>query len=134
MPGNVSSATTTLVLPLSLSRAFAHSRNYTLRTNEYPLAFSQRRVITTTSRKSWQLAKLLTPTEYDTLLAFYLSVSGPLLPFYFYDGTETAPVWSWDATGVATTGRYLVRFANTQWSADFTIPRHAVELEIIEVA
>lgn len=134
MPGNVASASTTIVLPLSLSRSFSHSREYTIRSNDYPLGFSQRRAITTTSRKSWQLTKLLTPTQYDALLAFYESVSGPLLPFYFYDGTETSPIWSWDATGVATVGRYLVRFANPRWSADFSFPRHLVSVEIIEVA
>lgn len=134
MPGSVASATTSLVLPLSLSRAFSHSRLYTVRVNQYPNGESQRRSITTTSRKSWRLDKRLTPAEYDTLLAFYQSTHGPVLPFYFYDGTETSPLWSWDATGVATTGRYMVRFANEVWQAEFSLPRHNLSIELIEVA
>lgn len=134
MPGSVASATSALVLPLSLSRTFSHSRAYTVRINDYLNGESQRRAVTTTSRKSWRQDKRLTPAEYDTLLAFYQSTRGPVLPFYFYDGTETSPLWSWDATGVATTGRYLVRFSNEAWQAEFTIPRHGVSIELIEVA
>ena len=134
MPGNVSSATASLVMPLSLSRAFEHSREYAVRANEeYALGESQRRAITSTSRKSWRLSKRLTPDEYDDLLAFYESVGGPMVPFYFYDGSERTPLWSWDATGVSTTGRYAVVFRN-RWRAEFGFPRHNVDIELVEVA
>ena len=105
MPGSVSSATASLVMHFSLSRAFEHSREYTVRANEeYALGESQRRAITSTSRKVWRLSKRLTPDEYDDLLAFYESVGGPMVPFYFYDGSERTPLWSWDETGASTTG------------------------------
>ena len=134
MPGSVSSATASLVMHFSLSRAFEHSREYTVRANEeYALGESQRRAITSTSRKAWRLSKRLTPDEYDALLAFYESVGGPMVPFYFYDGTETTPLWSWDATGVSTTGRYAVVFRN-HWRAEFGFPRHNVDIELVEVA
>ena len=134
MPGSVSSATVSLVMPLSLSRAFEHSREYTVRANEeYALGESQRRAITSTSRKVWRLSKRLTPDEYDDLLAFYESVGGPMVPFYFYDGSERTPLWSWDETGASTTGRYAVVFRN-HWRAEFGFPRHNVDIELVEVA
>lgn len=134
MPGSVSSATVSLVMPLSLSRLFEHSREYTVRANEeYALGESQRRAITSTSRKAWRLSKRLTPAEYDDLLAFYESVSGPMIPWLFYDGSERTPLWSWDATGVSTTGRYAVVFRN-HWRAEFGFPRHNVDIELVEVA
>ena len=134
MPGNVPSASTAVVMPLSLSRLFGHSREYAVRDNEYLHGEAQRRAMTTTSRKAWQLSKRLTPAQYDTLLAFFVARSGPVNPFYFYDGTETTPRWSWDATGVSTTGRYLVRFANERWSGEMNISRHNVEVQLLEVA
>ncbi len=134
MPGNVSSATSSTVMPLSLSRLFEHSREYTVRENEYLNGESQRRAMTSTSRKYWRLSKRLTPTEYDALLAFFVARNGPVQPFYFYDGTETVTDWSWDATGVSTTARYTVVFRNQRWVATFSIPRHEVDIELTEVA
>lgn len=134
MPGNVASASTSVVMPLSLSRAFGHERAYAVRDNEYPNGESQRRAVTTTSRKTWSLVKRLTPTEYDALHAFFQARRGSVEPFYFYDGTETTPRWSWDASGVATVGRYLVRFENNRWFAELTVPRHTVEIRLVEVA
>lgn len=134
MPGNVPTASTAVVMPLSLSRLFEHAREYTIRDNEYPSGEAQRRAMTTTSRKRWTLSKRLTPTDHDTLRAFFLARRGPVSPFYFYDGSERTPLWSWDATGVSTTGRYLVRFANERWAAQMTVPRHEVSIELVEVA
>lgn len=134
MPGNVSSATASTVMPLSLSQLFEHSREFSARENEYPNGESQRRALTATSRKAWRLSKRLTPTEYDALLAFFVARKGPVQPFYFYDGTETVTDWTWDATGASTTGRYTVVFRNQRWVATFSIPRHEVEIELVEVA
>lgn len=121
-------------MPYSLSRLFEHSRECTVRANEeYALGESQRRAITSTSRKAWRLSKRLTPAEYDDLLAFYESVSGPMIPWLFYDGSERTPTWSWDATGVSTTGRYTVVFRGG-WRAEFGWPRHNVDIELMEVA
>lgn len=121
-------------MPHSLSRLFEHSRDYAVRANEgYALGESQRRAITATSRKSWRLSKRLTPDEYDDLLTFYESVGGPMVPVLFYDGSERTPIWSWDATGVSTTGRYTVVF-RSKWNAEFGWPRHNVEIELMEVA
>lgn len=135
MPGSVTAASPSAVMPLSLSRLFEHSREWHVLENEYAMGESQRRAIPSTSRKSWRLAKRLTTAELAALRTFYQSsVQGPLFTFYFYDGTETVPMWGWDATGAATTGRYAVRFENTQWAESMSIPRHDVEISLIEVS
>lgn len=121
-------------MPLSLSMLFEQQRDFASRENEYALGEVQVRSMVTTSRKSWRLSKRLTPADYDTLLAFFHARGGPAQPFYFYDGTETSPKWGWDATGVSTTGRYMVRFLNQRWAAEQSLPRHTVDIEIGEVA
>lgn len=135
MPGSVSAVSTSAVMPLSFSSAFEHSRGWPARVDEFPNGESFRRNIGSTSRKTWRLAKRLTSDQLATLKAFYLDRKGPQLPFYFYDGTETTPKWSWDATGASSVGRYTVRFANTSWQQAIQLGRHGVpSLELIEVA
>lgn len=135
MPGSVVSVSTSVVMELSLSSAFEHSRGWPLRIDEYPNGESFRRNVGSTSRKSWRLSKRLTTAQLATLKAFYAAQNGPRLPFFIYDGTETTPAWSWDATGVSTVGRYTVRFANTSWQQAIQMGRHEVPaLELIEVS
>lgn len=133
MPGSVANAAPTTVLPQSLCRAFSHSRAYPILENEYKDGTSQRSVLATTSRKKWTLRKRLTPTQLSTLRTFYDARNGTHEPFYFYDPYETSPKFSYDPTGVAGTGRYVVRF-NTDW-AQFVGPgRSDVDIELIELA
>ena len=123
-----------LVMPLSLSRLFENAREYTVFLNEYVLGESQRRNITTTSRKRWRLAKRLTTAELAALQTFFFARNGSQGVFYFYDGTETTPFWSWDATGVATVGRYTVRFDTPTWRQSVSFQRHETEIALAEVA
>jgi hypothetical protein len=134
MPGSVVAVSASAVLPLSLSRAFEHSRAWAIAENSYALGESQRRTLAGTSRKSWRLAKRLTSTELAALRAFFYQQKGPQIPFYFYDGTETSSAWAWDPTGAATTGRYTVTFANDQWAQSVSFPRHETEIQLVEVA
>ena len=51
----------------------------------------------------------------------------------FTTRTRTNPKFSYDPTGVAVTGRYVVRF-NTDWSQSVTPGRSDVQIELIELA
>ena len=114
MPGSVLNAAPATVLPQSLCRTFVHERAYPLIENEYKNGESQRSVLATNSRRRWRLAKRLAPAAIQTLRAFFDARKGATEPFYFYDPYDTNPKFSYDPTGVATVGRYTVRF-NGDW-------------------
>lgn len=119
MPGSVANAAPTLVMPRFLCAAFQHTREYQVLVNEYKNGEVQTNALTADSRKRWQLSVRLTPTAIAALFAFYVSMNGPQGEFYFYDFYETDPQFSYDATGVATTGRYTVRFDSPWQQASF---------------
>ena len=133
MPGSVQNAAPLTVLPASLSRAFAHEREYPVVDNEYQNGESQRSVQATNSRKRWRLAKRLAPAQLATLRGFYDARKGATEPFYFYDPYETSPKFSHDPTGQSTAGRYTVRF-NGDWSQSVGLGRIEVDIELIELA
>lgn len=133
MPGSVQNATALTVLPVGLSRAFAHEREYPLLDNEYRNGETQRSVQATNSRKRWRLAKRLTPAQLATLRDFYDARRGPTEPFYFYDPYETSPKFSHDPKGQAVAGRYTVRFAGA-WNQSVALGRTDVFIELIELA
>ena len=95
-------------MPLALSRAFTETHSFTSsRVNEYADGASQRSALLQIGRRSWQLSKHLPPATMDLLRAFWIAQG--TAPFYFYNPKETSPAFSYDATGVATAGRYRVR-------------------------
>ena len=133
MPGSVQNAAPATVLPKSLCRAFMHERAYPLIENEYKNGESQRSVLATSSRKRWRLSKRLTPTALGTLRDFYDARKGATEAFYFYDAYETSPKFSYDPTGVVTTGRHTVRF-NSDWQQSCGPARSDVDIELLELA
>lgn len=133
MPGSVQNAIPLEVLPNSLCRSFGHSREYPLFENEYRNGESQRSLLAATSRKTWQLAKRLTPAQLANLRTFYDARNGPQEAFYFYDPWETSPKFSYDPTGTATQGRYTVRFGG-YWEQMIGMARADAEITLLEVA
>jgi phage-related protein len=133
MPGSVQNATPLAVLPVSLSRAFVHEREYPVVDNEYRNGESQRSVQAINSRKRWRLAKRLTLAQLATLRDFYDARRGPTEPFYFYDPYETSPKFSHDPTGQAVAGRYTVRFSG-EWNQSVGLGRADVNIGFIELA
>ncbi|HWP83969.1 MAG TPA: hypothetical protein VNN17_02160 [Terriglobia bacterium] len=133
MPGFVQNAVPITVLPQSLSRAFAHAREYIVLENEYRNGESQRSRLVNTSRKRWRLAKRLTPALLQQLRDFYDARKGPEEPFYFYDPWDTAPKFSHDPAGTATTGRYTVRFEGP-WEQMVGMGRADAEIALVELA
>lgn len=106
MPGIVSQATASTVLPPGLASAYTECPAWPVLGNG-PLPDGSRltRVQGAADRLEWKLARRPTGAAYDTLLAFWVARKGAHQTFYFY------PVLAqYDATGVSTTGRYLVRF------------------------
>jgi hypothetical protein len=133
MPGSVQNATPVTVLPYSLCRAFGHAREYIVIENEYRNGESQRDRWVDTSRKRWRTARRLTPALLQSFRDFYDARRGPQEPFYFYDPWDTMPKFSYDPTGVATAGRYTVRFEGT-WEQMVGMGRADVEIALVELA
>lgn len=133
MPGSVQNASPITVMPVSLSRAFVHEREYPVLENEYRNGESQRSIQATSSRRRWRLAKRLNQAQLTALRDFYDARKGPTEPFYFYDPYETSPKFSHDPTGQAVAGRYTVRFAGP-WGQSTTIALADLSIELVEVA
>jgi hypothetical protein len=133
MPGSVQNAAPSTVLPWSLSIAFVRSQEYPVLENEYAGGESQRSVLASNSRKRWRLAKRLAPAELVTLRNFYEARKGPEEPFYFYDPWDTSPKFSYDPTGQAVPGRYVVRFDGA-WAQEAGLVGIDTSIELVEVA
>jgi hypothetical protein len=133
MPGSIQNAVPSAVMPLSLSRAFVHAREYPAIENEYRNGESQRSVQATNSRKSWRLTKRLPPAALVALRDFYDARKGATEPFYFYEPYETNPKFSHDPTGQSPAGRYTVRFEG-EWNQSIGLARADVSVELIELA
>jgi hypothetical protein len=119
------------VLPSSLCRSLIETRQWPVRMVEYHGGETERMALTATSRRSWQMAKRLTPTALITLREFL--EAHPVDAFYIYVMKETSPPFTWDATGVATAGRYLVRVAG-DWNQTSFLARTETTVEFVEVA
>ncbi len=133
MPGSISNAAPTTVLPYSLCKAFSHSREYAVVENEYRNGESQRGWLTETSRKRWSTQRRLTPAQLEAFREFYDDRKGPQEPFYFYDPWDTNPKFSYDPTGVETIGRYVVRF-DCAWNQAVGMGRIDIQIDLVELA
>jgi hypothetical protein len=120
----------TVVMPLSFSRAFAETRSWPARVNEYHDGTTQRSPMLSAPRRSWASSKHLPPATLLALRDFWQSQG--VASFYFYNPVETAPRYSYDPTGAATAGRYTVRFASA-WSQQTGMGSIDAAVELIEV-
>lgn len=128
MPGNVAAAVATAVLPNHLCALFRESRTWPVRESTgYPDGRFQAEPQAANSRKSWELAKLLTFAQWLALRDFYDARNGAQQPFYWYP-----QIADYDPTGIATTGRWLVRFDGSL-SRTFRLGREEVSLRLIQV-
>lgn len=133
MPGSVANAAPTTVLPFTLSRAYSHSREYFVEENNYRNGESQRRCPVASSRKRWRFTKRLIPADLQALRTFYDARKGGQEPFYFYDMYDTSPKFQYDSLGIATTGRYTVRFEGA-FEQVVEIGRCNCSIELVELA
>ncbi|MEI9971040.1 MAG: hypothetical protein WDO73_02750 [Ignavibacteriota bacterium] len=130
MPGSVRNAVSVGVLPFSLCTQLTESRAYAIRGNEYSDGTPERMALTASSRRSWKVAKRLAPVALLALRNFL--DAHPVDAFYIYALKETAPPFTWDPTGAALPGRYLVRSAGG-WNQSTYIPRADCSAEFVEI-
>lgn len=131
MPNPVTPASPVGVLPKILASAFTVELRFESLINVYQDGASERAALALNPRHYFQLTRPLTPTERDTLWAFFLAHKG--IPFYVYNPRETVPPFSYDATGAATVGRYTVVF-DGGYSESISHPRLQVGFALREVA
>jgi hypothetical protein len=132
MPGSVLNAVSVGVLPFSLCTHLVESREWPVRMAEYHDGTTERKALVSTARRSWTMGKRLAPTAIATLQTFL--DAHPVDAFYIYVMKETSPAFTWDATGVATAGRYLVRAMITDLNLAVYIPRVDIAVQFVEVA
>jgi hypothetical protein len=133
MPASVAAAAPVFVLPYSLASAFQQVRTYAVDQNRYPDGSVQSRVIPDSSRKRWVIGRKCTADELGDLRQFYIDRKGGAEEFYTYDPYETSPQFSYDETGVATQGRYAVRF-DGNFQQSLGMGTHPAQFSLIEVS
>lgn len=128
MPGIVTQAIASTVLPYSLASEFVETFDWPIVENgPFPDGRYLRHKQGAASRRSWRLNRRLASSQFSDLLTFWAARRGPHQAFYFY------PVQSQhDATGVATAGRFLVRFFGSL-SVTYTIGRDTAEFGLIQL-
>jgi hypothetical protein len=131
MPGSVENAVVSTVLPWSLCKAFAHSREYIVLENQYLNGERQAKKLVLTSRKSWATQRHLTAAILLAFANFYDARKGPEEAFWFYDPWDA--VFTYDPTGTQTLGRYTVRFDGT-WEQMCGAPMADINITLIESA
>jgi len=138
MPGNLQQAAPNGVMPLSLCTAFTELREYAQLQNQYHDGAVQRSQLAQTSRRTFRLSKRLSASQLSALFSFWVSQSGGLTPFAFYNPFDVAAGQqigsNYDSTGNSTQGRVTVVFRGN-WAQTTDLGRSNVQgLELIEVA
>lgn len=133
MPDSVAAVSPTTVLPYSLAKDFQQIRMYAVDQNRYPDGTVQSSVISSSSRKRWILGRPCTAAQLAALRAFFIARTGQAQEFWFYDPSETIPKFSYDNTGVATVGRYAVRF-DGQFQQSLKSGPKPAQFALIEIA
>ena len=128
--GTIRTPDPTTVLPRSLSHAFVETQDCPARLNEYHDGSSQRSSYLSRTRRTWQLAKHLPAASLIILREFWQARKCDA--FWFYAPKETSPLFSYDVTGVATAGRYRVRFANP-WTQTIGLGLPDTNIELVEL-
>ena len=128
MPGSVDSATASVVMPQVFCASFQRSERWKSFVNGYANGEHEAAAFVTNSRRSWDLSASLVGSALAALRDFFDAQQGQVQCFYFYDLHEGA----YDATGVSSAGRYIVRFAGS-WSHTVQLGRIPATLALIEI-
>jgi hypothetical protein len=112
MPGNITPANPTAVMPAHLSRSFQEEMRLEADVNMYPDGSSDRNALAQNNRRYFKLAQSLSPDDWKSLRTFFYNNQGQA--FYFYNPTGGDPV-----------GRYTVVF-DGGWSDTYTSERGEV--------
>ena len=128
MPGNLTPAAPTDVMPSNLSRAFHEELHLECDMNMYPDGSSDRNALAENDRHYFTMQQALVPDDYTALHNFYFAHQGR--PFYFYNVRETVPPFSFDPTGSDPIGRYTVVFDGT-WTETYGFDRNLLGTGIV---
>ena len=131
MPENVKPAVSYAVMPSWLCRAFQMELRLEALVNNYPDGSSDRAALAQYTRHYFRLTERLSAADWDSMRQFFSNYQG--LAFYYYNLRETVPPWTYDPTGQATDGRYLVTF-DGQWSDNYGMARTEIAISLREVA
>ena len=132
--GSIAAASPSVVMPFNLCRSFHHERTWETDSNRYLNGEVQRSALTGSSGKVWVLSPHLKASDVAALRTFYLAQGGGLVEFLFYDVYETSPLFTYDPTGIATTGRHTVRF-DGPWNESLVLGSMTdVQLRLQEVS
>lgn len=138
MPGNISYAAPSSVMPFTLCTMFQESRSYDVLYNQYSGDGTQEiGQLAQSSRRMYKLSADLTAAKALALKAFYDSVEGGLKPFYFYNpfevGLGVRVGANYDPTGKSAQGRVTVVFRGS-WAQNTQMMRTMVSnLQLVEV-
>ena len=128
MPGNVAAAVATAGMPSSLCSGFREAWAWPVReSGGYVDGRYQAEVQAESSRKAWEIGKLLTFAQWLALYSFFETRNGAQKPFYWYSN-----IADYDPTGSYTTGRFLVRFDGAL-SRTYRLGRQEASLRLIEI-
>jgi len=130
LPGNITPAQPSDVMPAGLCAAFTEELRLEGFCNTYPDGSSDRAALALNARHFFRFTRNVTGVDYTALWTFVLAHL--VEPFYFYNLRETVPPFAWDATGQATSGRYIVA-VDGNWSDQMAIGRSQVSLGLREV-
>jgi hypothetical protein len=138
MPGNLVQSAPNGVMPASLCTAFTELREYAQLQNQYHDGTIQRSQLAQTSRGTFRLSKRMSASQLSGLYNFWISQSGGLTPFAFYNPFDVASGQqignNYDPTGNNTQGRVTVVFRGN-WVQTTDIGRTNLQgLELVEVA
>ena len=123
MPGNLTPATPTDVMPVHLSQAFHEELHLEADLNLYPDGSSDRNALALNDRHYFTMQQTLLPDDWKALRGFFYTHQGR--SFYFYNLRETVPPWTWDPTGQDPIGRYTVVF-DGPWSETYGYERAGI--------
>jgi hypothetical protein len=138
MPGNILAAVPNGVMPFSLCTAFREAREYVQLQSMYRDGTIQRLQLAQTSRRTFRLNKRLSASALSALYDFWVSQTGGLSPFAFYDPFDVAAGQqigsNYDSTGDNSQGRVTVVFRGN-WAHATDVCRSNVQgLRLVEVA
>lgn len=135
MPGSVANAVVSEVMPRLLASQFTRSDVWACQQLTYANGEVESRSQVTSSRRRWEAELVGDAARMAEWKDFWLDTKNGA--FYFYDPFEpvsgSAIGSNFDATGVATTGRYKVAWEGS-WQQQMTMGRFSVRMVLVEVA
>ena len=125
-------------MPWSLCTLFREAREYAQLQNQFHDGTITRTQLAQTSRRTFQLSKRLSASALSALYNFWVSQTGGLTPFAFYNPFDVVAGQqigsNYDSTGNNTQGRVTVVFRGNWAQATDVCRTNMQQLQLVEVA